>query len=216
MPSLDLLYEDQDILVLNKPKGLLVHPGSGTGDEPTLVDALRTYYPNISTVGDDPSTRPGIVHRLDRDTEGVLVVAKTQHSFESLKNQFQNRNVHKRYYAIVHGKPVKDFWEIELPIGRHPKKRHLFRVTPEGKHALTRVWVVKRFGTTTLLDVEILTGRTHQIRVHLAHATFPVVGDPSYGKNAHLTGQKLQAYSLSFEHPTTGTHLTFKLPNALI
>jgi len=213
-PLLDLLYEDDDVLVLNKPEGVLVHLGAGAKPEETLVDALNAYFPAIAAVGEDES-RPGIVHRLDRDTEGLLVVAKTQKSFELLKAQFQDRTIKKRYYAIVYGNPPREYWEVDAPIGRHPKKRHLFWVVPTGKPALTKIQVVKRYGTTTLLDVEILTGRTHQIRVHLAHSRFPVLGDPSYGPHGHKGGQKLQAYSLSFVHPTSGIRMTFSLPIAI-
>lgn len=212
---LDLLFEDSDLLVLNKPVGLLVHTGAGVSpDEKTLADYLVAYCPSIIGVGED-AQRYGIVHRLDRDTEGVMVVAKTQAAFEDLKRQFQDHTVEKRYYALVYGNPPDDYWEVHLPIGRHPKKRHLFSVRQDGKPASTNITVLKRFGTTTLLDVEILTGRTHQIRVHLAHSRFPVVGDPTYSGHAHKGGQKLQAYCLGFRHPGTERLLRFLVAKAL-
>lgn len=212
---LDLLYEDSELLVLNKPVGLLVHTGAGVHpDEKTLADYLVAYCPSMIGVGED-AQRYGIVHRLDRDTEGVMVVAKTQTAFEHLKAQFQAHSIEKRYYALVYGSPRDDYWEISAPIGRHPKKRHLFAVQKDGKPAITKVTVLKRFGSTSLLDVEILTGRTHQIRVHLAHCRFPVVGDPTYSGHAHKGGQKLQAYCLGFVHPGTGVRMRFLVTKSL-
>lgn len=210
--GMDLLYEDDSLLVLNKPSGLIVHAGDGTRSEETLFDQLVRYCPDIGMIGDD-RRRGGIVHRLDKNTEGLMVVTKTQVAFEHLKAQFQAHHIEKRYVAMVYGNPKDDEWEITYPIGRHPKKRHLFAVSPTGKPARTVVKVVKRFGTTTLLDLRIYTGRTHQIRVHLAHQRLPVVGDPCYGPNAHASGQKLQAYCLGFWHPTQDkVFMRFLLP----
>lgn len=214
LPPLDLVYEDDDILVLNKPAGIVVHPVnfSQTG---TLVHQLKAYGCPLST--STGALRPGIVHRLDRDTEGLMMIAKTNEAHHALKKQFQDHQVEKHYYTVVKG----DFSDDELTltnfIGRHPKKRKLRSVvseeTSDAKTATTFFKVLRRYTTKTWLTVTPLTGRTHQIRVHLAHLGYPILGDPEYGPKPNQgKGQLLQAYSLSFTHPTTGERLSFKLP----
>jgi 23S rRNA pseudouridine1911/1915/1917 synthase len=212
--DLDLLYEDKDIIVINKPSGLIVHPGSGTGDTITLAHALLHYFPNIATVGDP--NRPGIVHRLDKHTSGLMVIAKTQSAFESLKQQFQSHSIKKHYYALVYGNVPSENRSIDSPIERHPKKRHLQWISDTGKTALTHIQTIQRFNSQTLVKATPVTGRTHQIRVHLASIGHPVVGDPEYSKFPGSDGQKLIAYSLEFKHPSKKTRFRFGLPNTLI
>lgn len=208
---LDILFEDHHIMVLNKAAGLVVHAGSGIS-EPTLVDALIAYCPLIKEVGD--VDRSGIVHRLDRYTEGLMVVAKTQEACQHLQNQFRKRQISKRYYAWVKGDVDHDDFTLTYALGRHPSKRHLQWVVQEGKEAETSFYVLKRCNTKTLLDVVPTTGRTHQIRVHLAYIQYPVMQDREYGRvSKNLPeGQLLQAYSLVFMHPKYNKKWEFKLP----
>lgn len=203
----DFLYEDESILVINKPIGLSVH--SDQSNQDTLVDYLVRN--NISLAATS-SQRPGIVHRLDKMTEGVMVVAKTIHAFNHLKEQFKSRTVIKKYYAMVSGNLPNDFYDINRPIARHPSKRHIFKVDPAGKEAITLVQVLKRYNTKTLCDVAIKTGRTHQIRVHLSAIGFPLINDVEYAKAKNKKGQLLQAYFLSFFHPLSKLRFTFEIP----
>lgn len=210
--SLDILYEDASILVLNKTKGDLVHSGSGSEGD-TVVDYLqRNGYQLASEAG---VQRPGIVHRLDRFTEGLMVIAKTNESYHDLKKQFQNRSVVKKYYAMVQGNLTHDEGEIDMPIQRHPSKRHLMHVSKDGKPAVTRYRVLQRFNTKTCVDVQILTGRTHQIRVHFAFIGHPILKDASYGSDSKAEGQSLQSYYLSFCHPVTRLQMRFSVPSAM-
>lgn len=215
---LDILYEDDSIVVINKPAGMVVHPAPGHESE-TLVNALLYHCNDLKGVGG--VARPGIVHRLDMDTTGILVVAKDEESLNALSNQFQSRTTEKTYYALVHGHPSAIAGTINGQIGRHPtdRKKMTFNPPKGGKDALTHWKVEKRLTNTTLLRVKIETGRTHQIRVHLSHDKMPIVGDQVYG-NRQLdrkirdcpTRQMLHAAEFSFDHPKTGKRITFKAP----
>lgn len=179
--DIKILYEDKNLVAINKPAGIAVHPAGGIY-EPTVVDWLLKKYPSIKTVGDEPSIRPGIVHRLDKDVSGCLVIAKTQEAFDHLKEQFQTREVKKEYIALVYGKISKDEDEINFPIIRSEsgKMAALPEGEEEGREAVTRFDILKRYPQYTLLKVEILTGRTHQIRTHLKAYGHSIVGDKLY------------------------------------
>jgi 23S rRNA pseudouridine1911/1915/1917 synthase len=218
---LNVIYEDRHIIVLNKPPGLVMHPAPGnyTG---TLVNALLYHYGSLPSSAPPGSEREraGIVHRLDRDTSGVIVVARTQEALRSLSAQFKNRVVGKRYLALVSGVIKKGSGTIEAAIGRHVKDRKKISVhTKKAREALSLYTVRERFTNATLLSVEIKTGRTHQIRVHLAHIGHPVLGDHVYGGvksmktgNIDASRQMLHAESLSILHPDTGHPMTFTAP----
>lgn len=180
-PVLNVVYEDDDLLVINKPAGLLVHEALKDEHRATVVDGLLERHPEIVHVGDDPS-RPGIVHRLDKDVSGLMVVAKTRRAFDSLKRQFQNRTIKKEYLALVYGTLPKDTDTISLKIARSKEKGRMVARTGEqnGKDAITQYDVIKRFSTATYVSVNILTGRTHQIRVHFQALGCPIVGDRLY------------------------------------
>ncbi|MFC1752620.1 RluA family pseudouridine synthase [Thermoproteota archaeon] len=227
--KLNILYEDDDIIIINKPAGLTVHKGAATTGT-LLTDTLKAHKRHLSDIGGED--RPGIVHRLDRDTEGLMIIAKTNAAHIHLAEQFKSRTIIKKYYAMIKGDPKNDYFIIDKPIGRHPKiriKRTVVSETsPQAKTAHTEVRVMKRFGTKTLVEVTPKTGRTHQIRVHLAYAGYPVLGDPYYsGKKKEkqlkiqqklgkdLKGQQLQAFYLKFQHPRTGKWLEFKQPLSL-
>ncbi len=211
---LEILYEDDDLVVLNKPAGMVVHPGAGrtTG---TLVHALLAHCERLPGIGG--VERPGIVHRLDRDTSGVLVVAKSEMAHQSLSAQFKGRIVRKRYLALVHGEVRHEAGRIEAAIGRreHDRKRMGVR-TEGGREARTAYRVVRRFPGMTLLELGLETGRTHQIRVHLAHIGHPVIGDQMYGgRREHrprAERQMLHAWRLGFRHPRTDVWLEFAAP----
>jgi len=209
---LDIVYEDGDLLVINKPQGLVVHPAPGHY-EGTLVNALLCHCPDLPGIGG--YLRPGIVHRLDKDTSGLLVVSKTDLAHKSLTEQLKNRTLKRKYLALVHGEVKEDKGVIDAPLGRDPRNRKKFAVVPNGKHARTHYRVLEKFPGFTLLEVELETGRTHQIRVHLAYAGYPVAGDPLYGPRRNplgLPGQALHAYQISFRHPRTGELVTFEAP----
>lgn len=209
---LEIVYEDQDLLVLNKPPGLAVHPGAGRSSG-TLVNALLAYDPGIAGVGSP--LRPGIVHRLDRDTSGLLVVARNEVSYLKLFAQMKERRITRTYLALVHGDLPRDAGTIEAPIGRHPAFRRKMAVVPGGRPAVTHYRALERFGEYTLVEVSLETGRTHQIRVHFAHIGHPVVGDPVYGRRQNPFGlrrQALHAYKLSLDHPRTGRRMEFTVP----
>lgn len=208
--SLEITYEDQDLLVVNKPAGLVVHPARGhSGD--TLLDALRMRYLDMSQFEDEE--RPGIVHRLDKDTSGLLIVAKSARAQSALVEQMKQHAIVKRYLALVEGVVPLDYGSIDAPIGRDPRYRQQMAIMATGsREARTHFRVVERFSHHTLLLLQLETGRTHQIRVHLQAIGYPIVGDPVYGPTGKrhtlpLSRQFLHAYQLAFTHPITGQRL---------
>jgi 23S rRNA pseudouridine1911/1915/1917 synthase len=212
---LDVVYEDSDLLVINKAAGMVVHPAPGHSED-TLVNALLARYPELGSVGDD--SRPGIVHRLDKDTSGLLLVARNTRALVALVEQMKRHEIVKRYLALIEGLLPLDQGSIDAPIGRDPRHRQQMTITAlEGKEARTHFRVLQRFTRHTLLLLQLETGRTHQIRVHLRAIGYPVVGDPVYGvghnaRRLHVPRQFLHAYQLQFRHPTTGAELTFEAP----
>lgn len=214
--ELEVVYEDQDLLVINKQKDLVVHPAPGHSAG-TLVNALMHHCDDLSGVAG--VRRPGIVHRLDKDTTGLLVVAKNDYAHLHLARQLKMRQMKREYQAIVRGRLRSSKGVIEAPVGRHPVDRKRMAVVPpdQGRHALTRFWVMERFREYTLIRLRLSTGRTHQIRVHMAYIGHPVAGDPDYApKSAQgelgLTSQALHAGLLGFEHPRTGEYMEFTAP----
>lgn len=222
---IDVVYEDDELIVVNKPAGVVVHPGAGakTG---TLANALAFHFQNLSTAGG--VARPGIVHRLDKDTSGLLVAAKTEQAHGNLSDQFREREVFKSYVALVHGQLERDRGEIDEPIARDPRHRTRMAIVRGGRSALSIYRARERFDRFTLVDVELKTGRTHQIRVHLAWIKHPVVGDETYGSGrdntvadrvirgqiGKLGRQFLHAEKLGFTHPKSGERLNFTAPLA--
>lgn len=232
---IDVVYEDEHLIVVNKPRGLVVHPAAGHL-RGTLVNALLAHCDHLSGIGG--VCRPGIVHRLDRDTSGVMVVAKSDLAHQSLSAQIKARTAQRRYLALVHGDVPVEEGTIETRIGRDPENRKKMAVLLEGgREAATHYRVLERFGDFTLVECALRTGRTHQIRVHLAHLGYPVAGDPVYGPRrphrfrrelaramaveseepypeavAALAGQALHAYRLAFRHPTSGETMEFLAP----
>lgn len=206
---LDIVYEDQDVIVVNKPSGMIVHPSAGiyTG---TLVNALLYHCHDLS--GINGVTRPGIVHRIDKETSGLLMVAKNDIAHQSLSEQLQEHSVIRRYYALVHGLIPHEFGRIEAPIGRDPHDRQKMTCTDKNaKSAITNFKVIERFKDMTLVECRLETGRTHQIRVHMQYIGYPVYGDPQYGLKRDDTsyGQFLHAKILGFVHPRTYEKLCF-------
>lgn len=202
----NIIYEDEYLAVISKPQDLVVHPGAGNKSG-TLVNGLLYKFKNLSNPIDED--RPGIVHRLDKDTSGLMIIAKNDEAYYKLVDMFKNREIEKHYLAIVHGNIYEDF-DVDAPIGRDPNNRIKMKVVEENsKHASTSFHVVKNFDKFTLLDVTLHTGRTHQIRVHLSYVNHPVVGDETYGiKNKYkINTQLLHAYKLKFIHPITGEEL---------
>lgn len=209
--ALDIVHEDDAVLVVNKPAGLVVHPGSGHW-EGTLLNALLHHAPQLAAI-----PRAGIVHRLDKDTSGLLVVAKTLPAQTALVRQLQAHSVRRDYLALVHGAVTAD-GEVAAPLGRHPRARTRMAVVSGGKAALTRFRVLKRYAHATLLECGLATGRTHQIRVHMQSLGHPLVGDPVYGKKGQGPGgirfprQALHAARLAFLHPVSGVQQQFEAP----
>ncbi len=207
--KLNIVYENDDILVINKPAGLLVHAAASSPEEKTLVDLLKEYYPPIKDVGEDLS-RPGIVHRLDRDTSGLIVAAKNNKAFKYLKNLFQERRIEKKYYALVHGILKEKSGIIDLPIAKLEGKQTTQlkgRKDLEGKEAITEYEVTREFEKYSLLDITIKTGRTHQIRIHLKSIGHPIVCDKLYSPQKSVCPEEirrmfLHSYYLSFVTPS--------------
>ena len=209
---LDIVYEDQDICVVNKPRGMVVHPAVGN-ESGTLVNALLHHFGDLSTIGGE--IRPGIVHRIDKMTSGLLVVAKNDTAHERLARQFADHTAHRSYIALVAGNIKEDSGTVDAPIGRHPTERKRMAVVENGRRAVTHFRVLYRFSSVTVLALELETGRTHQIRVHMAHIHHPVVGDLVYssGKNAlGMEGQALHGWRLQLTHPSTGEPMSFEAP----
>lgn len=210
---IEILYEDNDIIVVNKPKGLVVHPANGNPDG-TLVNAVMNICKDtLSGIGGE--IRPGIVHRLDKDTSGVIIIAKNDNAHINLSNQIKNREVKKIYIALVRGVIKENEATINMPIGRSTKDRKKMAVSKNGKEAVTHFKVLERFENYTLLQIKIDTGRTHQIRVHMSEIGYPVVGDYVYsnGKNPfEVVGQMLHAKSIEFKHPTTNKIMKIEAP----
>lgn len=212
---LDIIYEDKDIIVINKQKGLVVHPGNGNPDG-TLVNAIMNYCKD-SLSGIGGAIRPGIVHRIDKDTSGLLIIAKNDEAHINLSKQIKNHEVRKTYIALVRGIVSANEATVDMPIARSTKDRTKMAVSKTGKTAITHFKVLERFKNYTLLEVNIETGRTHQIRVHLSQIGYPIVGDYVYsnGKNPFgVEGQMLHSYNLEFVHPITSKkmNLTAELP----
>lgn len=218
--ALDIIFEDEEFLVINKPVGLIVHPGAGNKSH-TLANALLYHRPNLAHL-----PRAGIIHRLDKDTTGLLIIAKTINTHTYLVRQMQNRQIKRTYRALVQGHLIAG-GEINTFYGRHPRNRLKMAVCKQGKQAITFYTIKKHYSDYTLLNVELLTGRTHQIRVHMAHIHHPIVGDPLYGARSRLPKeapqelitalqsfkrQALHAHQLVLTHPLTQKHLTFESP----
>jgi len=204
---LNIIYEDDDLLVVDKPAGLAIHPAPGHPGH-TLVNAILSHLPGLAETGN--SLRPGIVHRLDKDASGIMVVAKNNAAQLNLINQFKARSVVKAYLVLVKGHLTPEDGVIEAPIGRDPRNRKRMAVVAEGREARTRYHVIKYIGNYTLLEVRTETGRTHQIRVHLKAIGYPVAGDATYGvKSAYLSRQFLHACRLGFHLPATGEYVEF-------
>ena len=207
---LDIVYEDDDVIVVNKPKGMVVHPAAGnyTG---TLVNALM-FHCGDSLSAINGVVRPGIVHRIDKDTSGLLVVAKNNEAHLKLAEQLKSRKALRKYYALVNGNIKEDEFTVDKPIARHPSDRKKMAIVNGGREAVTHITVLERFGQYTLTECRLETGRTHQIRVHTASVGHSIVGDKTYGiskEKFNLDGQLLHAKTVGFEHPKTGEIMEF-------
>ncbi|MDG0819900.1 RluA family pseudouridine synthase [Staphylococcus equorum] len=209
--NLDIYYEDDDVAIVYKPKGIVVHPSAGhsTG---TLVNGLMHQMKNLSGINGE--VRPGIVHRIDKDTSGLLMVAKNDIAHRSLVNQLVKKTVTRKYVALVHGNIPHDYGTIEAPIGRNKNDRQSMAVVDDGKEAVTHFNVLEHFNNYTLVECELESGRTHQIRVHMKYIGFPLVGDPKYGpkKTLNIGGQALHAGIIGFEHPVTQEYIEKSTP----
>jgi len=222
---LSVLFEDGDLIVVNKPAGISVHPGAGNRDG-TLVNALLAHCRDLSGIGGE--IRPGIVHRIDKDTTGLLVSAKNDRAHLGLSRQFKEHSITRVYVALVYGTPKNDRGSIESTIGRHPvDRKRMSGSARQGKRAVTHWKVIGRYGPVSAVELRLETGRTHQIRVHLSEAGYPLLGDPVYGGSGRLSGlkdpslrvlirdlgrQALHAHTLGFVHPVTGRYLEFSAP----
>ncbi|WP_283601697.1 RluA family pseudouridine synthase [Ligilactobacillus aviarius] len=207
---LDIVYEDDDVIVVNKPQGMVVHPAPGHPDH-TLVNALL-YHSPLSTI--NGAFRPGIVHRIDKDTSGLLMVAKNDLAHQSLAEQLRNKTNKREYLALVYGQIKEDEGTIDAPLGRNPQDRKKQAVVKGGRHAVTHFKIIKRYDNFTLVKCILETGRTHQIRVHMKYIGHPLVGDPLYGPRKVIgkNGQFLHAALLGFKHPRTGKEMVFEAP----
>ncbi|HGS8281670.1 TPA: RluA family pseudouridine synthase [Streptococcus pyogenes] len=205
---LDIIYEDDALAIINKPQGMVVHPSAGHPSG-TMVNALMYHIKDLSSI--NGVVRPGIVHRIDKDTSGLLMVAKTDAAHQALAEELKAKKSLRKYLAIVHGNLPNDRGMIEAPIGRSEKDRKKQAVTAKGKEAVTRFTVLERFGDYSLVELQLETGRTHQIRVHMAYVGHPVAGDPLYGPRKTLSGhgQFLHAKTLGLTHPMTGKEMIF-------
>lgn len=214
--DLDIVYEDDDIIVVNKANGVVVHPAPGNYHG-TLVNGLL-YHSKLSDINGE--FRPGIVHRIDADTTGLLVVAKNNKAHMNLAKQLEEKTTYRKYVALVWGVIPNDTGEIDAPIGRSLKDRKKMAINPDGKEAITHFRVLKRFKDASLIELKLETGRTHQIRVHMEYIGHPVVNDPVYGRRKLIddTGQCLHAKELGFKHPTTGEYMQFdsELPDKFL
>jgi 23S rRNA pseudouridine1911/1915/1917 synthase len=211
---LEIAFEDEDVIVVNKPRGMVVHPAPGHASG-TLVNALLYHCKDLS--GINGILRPGIVHRIDKDTSGLLMAAKNDRAHASLAEQLKEHSVTRKYIALVHGDMPHDRGTVDAPIGRDPRDRKLYTVIAgNSKRAVTHFRVLERFGNYTLLELQLETGRTHQIRVHMKYAGHPLVGDPAYGpaktRGLDIEGQALHAAVLGFRHPRTAEYLEFSAP----
>lgn len=208
---IEIVYEDEDLLIVNKPQGMVVHPAPGNYSG-TLVNALLYHCKNLSAI--NGTTRPGIVHRIDKDTSGLLMIAKTNKAHESLAKQLKDHSIHRIYLALVYGVIQEEKGTIQTYIGRHPVNRLKMAVVMEnGKKAITHFTVLKRFDHYTFVQAKLETGRTHQIRVHMSYIHHPLLGDPVYGykkEKFNLNGQLLHAQILGFIHPSRGVYMEFK------
>ncbi|HHE5978123.1 TPA: RluA family pseudouridine synthase [Staphylococcus aureus] len=204
--NLDIYYEDDDVAVVYKPKGMVVHPSPGHYTN-TLVNGLMYQIKNLSGINGE--IRPGIVHRIDMDTSGLLMVAKNDIAHRGLVEQLMDKSVKRKYIALVHGKIPHDYGTIDAPIGRNKNDRQSMAVVDDGKEAVTHFNVLEHFKDYTLVECQLETGRTHQIRVHMKYIGFPLVGDPKYGpkKTLDIGGQALHAGLIGFEHPVTGEYI---------
>jgi 23S rRNA pseudouridine1911/1915/1917 synthase len=208
--NLDILYEDEHLLVINKPVGMVVHPAPGHPDG-TLVNALLAHCDHLS--GINGVQRPGIVHRLDKDTSGAIVVAKNDFAHQSLQAQIQAKTARRRYLGLVFGVPKTEAGSIDAPIGRHPRDRKKMAVIDSGRSALTHWRLLEQLGNFSLLQFDLETGRTHQIRVHTAYVGHAIAGDPVYGKTLkHLKHQALHAWQLTFRHPVQQAEIKVAAP----
>ena len=207
---LEIVYEDEHLVVVNKPRGMVTHPGPGN-PRGTLVNALLFHCP---LPGINGTMRPGIVHRLDKGTTGLLVVAKSQEAYDALATDMRQRRVQRQYLALVQGTPREGSGIIEAPVGRHPVNRKRMAVVETGRRAVSRYEVLERFKGFSLVQVKLETGRTHQVRVHMAYIGHPVASDPTYGgrKAPCLEGPGLHAERLGFRHPVTGQLMEFRVP----
>ena len=210
---LDILYQDSDIVCGNKPCGMVVHPAAGNEDR-TLVNALLYHVHDLSGIGGE--MRPGIVHRLDKDTSGLILIAKNDKAHAALSDQFKERSMEKHYHAVAFGNFSEDHGLIDAPISRHPVDRKKMAIVPNGKPSQTEWTVISRLKSATYLDVHLLTGRTHQIRVHMHSIGHPLLGDQIYAPNiktsVHIPRLMLHAHTLSFTHPVSGERMTLSAP----
>lgn len=209
---LDIVYEDRDILVVNKPKGMVVHPSAGNWEH-TLVNTLLYHCRDLS--GINGVLRPGIVHRIDKDTSGLLAVAKNDTAHNALAKQLSDKTMNRKYLALIDGILEHNYGTIDAPIGRDEKDRQKMTVTEKNsKEAITHFKVIERFKNKTLVECNLETGRTHQIRVHFQYIKYPIIGDPKYGRKNQImaSGQMLHAYQLTLRHPTTNQEMTFNAP----